>query len=355
MEWLKKTSEQAHDWLASKPPHQWSLHAFDVSSKSDHRTNNMTENFNSELREIRSFNPLKLVNELRRQLMMRFHKRYAKGTLMDGKVTKDAKTKLVKLENQSRMCKLIPGRDELYEVVEGPNSFAVNLNANTCNCNWWDISGLPCKHAVKALIYKRANLEEYCHPYYSVDNYLTAYHGVIHPIPTSELASAPTTVKILPPPGKRKPGRPRMARKRDADEGPARKRSNTVRCSKCRQTGHNSRGCQGGPTKNKKSKKKTTQMRNNTFGSQLTPTAAKKRKSGNKGTAKSTQRKKQRKTNENVCMLLHHRFFIYSIALLIQIWAAFHVNFHVIVFRLLDLVKDVGMLWVKNALKMPCA
>ena len=62
IEWMQKTSEQAYEWLASKPTYQWSRHAYDITSKSEHRTNNMTESFNSELREIRSFNPLKLVD-----------------------------------------------------------------------------------------------------------------------------------------------------------------------------------------------------------------------------------------------------------------------------------------------------
>ena len=128
---------------------------------------------------------------------------------MEGKVTKDCKDKLKKLENQSRICKLIPDRDENYEVLEGPNQFAVNLNDNICDCNWWNIPGLPCKHVVKALLYKRANLKDYYHHYYSVESYLTAYHGVIHPLLTSELAAASTTIQILPPPNKRKPGRPR--------------------------------------------------------------------------------------------------------------------------------------------------
>ena len=66
IEWLKTTSEQAHNWLAAKPPYQWSRLGYDVTSKSDRYTNDMTKSFNKELREIRSFNPFKLVDELRK-------------------------------------------------------------------------------------------------------------------------------------------------------------------------------------------------------------------------------------------------------------------------------------------------
>ena len=53
---------------------------------------------------------------------------------------------------------------------------------------------------------------------------------------------------ILPPIMKRSVGRPSRNRKRDGDEKRKGKRSNTVKCSKCHQLGHNAKTCKGGLT-----------------------------------------------------------------------------------------------------------
>ena len=62
-----------------------------TTRKSEYQINNMSEPFNSELHELISFTTVKMIDDLRQQLMMRFHKRYTKGCLMQGKVTKDNK------------------------------------------------------------------------------------------------------------------------------------------------------------------------------------------------------------------------------------------------------------------------
>ena len=38
----------------------------------------------------------------------------------------------------------------------------VNINERTYDCKVWNLSGIPCKHAIAVLINKRADLESYC-------------------------------------------------------------------------------------------------------------------------------------------------------------------------------------------------
>lgn len=47
----------------------WSLHAFDVTVKSNHVANNMTKSFNSKMNEDRSKSTLSLLKELKRYMM----------------------------------------------------------------------------------------------------------------------------------------------------------------------------------------------------------------------------------------------------------------------------------------------
>ncbi|XP_043714719.1 serine/arginine-rich splicing factor SC35-like [Telopea speciosissima] len=60
---------------------------------------------------------------------------------------------------------------------------------------------------------------------------------------------------LLPPPMKRSIGRPNKSRRREQDEArkeDIRKRSSTLRCSKCKSFDHNRRTCKGGPVAEKR-------------------------------------------------------------------------------------------------------
>jgi hypothetical protein len=54
--------------------------------------------------------------------------------------------------------------------------FVVNLHERTCSCRKWQVSGIPCKHAI-AFITSLTNvpLERYVDLYYSIDKFRTAY------------------------------------------------------------------------------------------------------------------------------------------------------------------------------------
>lgn len=94
----------------------------------------------------------------------------------------------------------------------------------------------------------------YCDEALTNSKLLVAYGEVIRPVPdvdaNSDRGGYPN---IGPPTLKRQPGRPRIARRKSNVEGPLRpqqtRRSNTVRCSTCKQFGLNNRTCQRAPTR----------------------------------------------------------------------------------------------------------
>ncbi|KAK6796592.1 hypothetical protein RDI58_004293 [Solanum bulbocastanum] len=42
-----------------------------------------------------------------------------------------------------------------YEVHEGEDKHTVNLQLKRCTCRVWDLTEIPCSHAIKALIYQK--------------------------------------------------------------------------------------------------------------------------------------------------------------------------------------------------------
>lgn len=161
--------------------------------------------------------------------------------------------------------------------VYGPwhDQHVVDMRQMTCSCRKWELSGIPCKHAVAALNEKEDSGEvvgeiyTYVNKVYWVETWRTMYSFKVDPIkgramwPKSEVP-----VTLVPPPHRNLPGRPKKKRRLTADErnegkkgksqGQAESQSQSqtqtqklprkylsVTCRKCKQKGHNSRTCKG--------------------------------------------------------------------------------------------------------------
>ncbi|KAL0292264.1 UNVERIFIED_CONTAM: hypothetical protein Sradi_6996400 [Sesamum radiatum] len=116
----------------------------------------------------------------------------------------------------------------------------------------WDISGIPCKHAISAIFNQNEMPENYVHEYYSVDTYKRVYAHAIMGISGEILWDKSLYIPPLPPNFGRGPGRPSSARRREPDE-PIRKtkkknirlkrQQTTLHCRACGEPGHNQSAC----------------------------------------------------------------------------------------------------------------
>jgi len=69
--------------------------------------------------------------------------------------------------------------------VKGGSGFkcVVNLEARTCTCRKWQVSGIPCKHAIAFITSLAEQLEKHVDMYYSVEKFGAAYEDLISAIP----------------------------------------------------------------------------------------------------------------------------------------------------------------------------
>ncbi|XP_065864727.1 uncharacterized protein [Euphorbia lathyris] len=137
---------QPNEWLLKLPLSEWSKHAYWPEAKSEHITNNMTETFNAWILRIRSSPIVDLLESYRQKCMFILHKRHAKGCAMEGKLVPGTKKATNVVIKGARQCKLIPGRNGEFEVKDGNASYAVSMPNKKCNCGWWEVSGIPCRH-----------------------------------------------------------------------------------------------------------------------------------------------------------------------------------------------------------------
>ncbi|XP_021761407.1 uncharacterized protein LOC110726260 [Chenopodium quinoa] len=150
-------------------------------------------------------------------------------------------------EVDRRYCSYQSNEGE-YEVKDGKFMLPVSLHRKTCLCGAWKISGLPCKHAIKAILAAGLNPYQFCSTWFSVQTYKQAYANAINYVPDIEHWPKINMPTILPPVMKRAIGRPSRQRKRAPDEPDKGKRSTTVQCQRCKCYGHNKQTCKGGFT-----------------------------------------------------------------------------------------------------------
>lgn len=267
-------------WLKEIGPlDRWTRWMFDPQLCSDENTNNFVESFNSTIGVDRTYPILTLLEGIiylclilnyttktdtntcmfciwtgvRRVAMVRHATRQQLcEDWRDDAICPNIVQQVRVLTKDSRTCHAYPaGRGE-YEVSDGRSKLPVSLSNRMCICGRWQISGIPCKHGIKAILHAGKEPLDFVSEWYSVGRYKQAYSGNILPIPDSEHWPNLDVPKLIPPTMKRGIGRPSRNRRREEGEQKKGKRSTTVQCAKCKEYGHNALTCKGGATKKEK-------------------------------------------------------------------------------------------------------
>ncbi|XP_052291539.1 uncharacterized protein LOC107175862 [Citrus sinensis] len=257
MSQIRAKDQNCYEWLRKIPPAQWSRSGFDHHVKSNHVTNNMTESFNKWVDEVRDKPVLTIVEHIRRQLMVRMLKKYQLGETWQDHLTPYARERLNQSSNEVRRIKVFGCRGELFECCQaGYRNFLVHITDGTCECGMWQVSGVPCKHAVVDILHKGGQPENYVHHYLTKESFMMTYMGTINPIPDEcpwpEVEAEPSPdvvvpVKVGPPDIKAPVGRPKKKRTKEPSETKLTSKRFTIKCSACRCLGYNKKGCPNFP------------------------------------------------------------------------------------------------------------
>ena len=142
--------------------------------------------------------------------------------------------------------------------VKGPwgEQCVVNLNQKVCSCRKWEVSGIPCRHAVACIFDMNDNgmdvglPEDWVHESYKLETWRNVYSFKVNLVNGRqywEKFDCPTT--LLPPKKHPQIGRPQKNRRKSAGEilmvkdGKLSRKGKTVTCVICKKQGHNKRSC----------------------------------------------------------------------------------------------------------------
>lgn len=136
--------------------------------------------------------------------------------------------------------------DTLWQVeyTNNRNSFIVDTSKKTRTSNFWELLGIPCRHAVTALGFRNQSLKDFVDDYHSKDTYEKCYGYNVSHINGQDMWPKVAMEKMLPSSYKRVPGRPKKLRRREPDEDPNKVKTQTSYCyTRYGVHGHNTRSC----------------------------------------------------------------------------------------------------------------
>ncbi|KAL2944376.1 Holo-[acyl-carrier-protein] synthase [Bienertia sinuspersici] len=115
--------------------------------------------------------------------------------------------KLEKEKELVAVCKCMPSARTKFQVYFYMDSLNVDLEAKSCTCRKWDLTGIPCCYAISCICFCNMEAENSVHECYKKETYMKSYSVSIPPIQD-------------PPPLKVGPGRPRRNKRKDPYEDP---------------------------------------------------------------------------------------------------------------------------------------
>nr|KAJ0186902.1 hypothetical protein LSAT_V11C900463080 [Lactuca sativa] len=267
---IKKLEPLAYDHLMERDPKTWSKAFFQTDRACDAYENGISESFNSVIEVARKRPLITMLEEIRIYVMERLYRQKIKGQSWDLTICPTIRLKLSKLKDLQRFWKVIPSGYQQYEVRLGYDAYVVDIGSRTCACRTWQLTGYPCVHGYACIASLNRDVEEYVSPWFTTSMYLNCYRYTINPLNGSDMWPHVDYINPLPPKRRRLPGRPSTKRKRDQIERENQgkkhsitKRGSVMKCSICRESGHNKTTCPQKPigessnasSKKKKSKK----------------------------------------------------------------------------------------------------
>lgn len=263
----------------------WSKAFISTVPKADNIENNMSECFNSWIINERYLHPsafivlliflhlysnlnnlkkfkrylhlLDMIQEIHFKLLRRVTEK--RGEIRDSNWDICPKIKKILDANimQSRKWRAVWDGESKYQVKYNTRFVTVDLDSRSCDCRNFDLTGIPCSHALAAIYDRRGQPVDYLSDYYKRDKYAAAYAFPLTALKGVDYWDFHDDEVLLPPElPKKLRGRPKRLRRREEWEGGTQGKAKVTEeqvqrwsskrvhhCSKCKKPGHRKPKC----------------------------------------------------------------------------------------------------------------
>ena len=84
---------------------------------------------------------------------------------------------------RSSKCYVLWNGQDGFEVQEKEHRrYTVNLEERTCTCRYWQLSGLPCCHAISSIYMASKQLDDFIAPCFKISEYMMTYQYCLQPV-----------------------------------------------------------------------------------------------------------------------------------------------------------------------------
>ncbi|XP_019086294.1 PREDICTED: uncharacterized protein LOC109126863 [Camelina sativa] len=241
---------------------------FKSTSSCDDVSNNINESFNNAINVTRELPLVEMLETIRSRAMVRINIRRKKANNHKGQYTIKAMERVNLEQKKILNCAAIPAGPGEYEVKEKKSSYKVHMAMHFCTCRKWEMSGIPCRHALKVISVKKLKVEDYISSWYLTSRWRNEYNAHIDAVRGKNFWPKSDQTEIQPPPrpiSQDKNSVPKRIKERN--KSPQKKKSKgkelkvtrerrIIHCGRCFEVGHNIRGCKlSGPLYYRHSKK----------------------------------------------------------------------------------------------------
>ncbi|WVZ12601.1 hypothetical protein V8G54_017131 [Vigna mungo] len=237
---IKGISPEAYDWVIQSEPDHWA-NAFFNGARYNLLSSNFGQQFYSWVSEAHELPITQMIDALRGKMMETIYARRVESNQWITKLTPSKEDLLQKETLVARSLQVLFSEGSTFE-VRGESVDIVDIDNWDCSCKGWQLTGVPCCHAVAVFECVGRSPYDYCSRYFTVENYQLTYAESIHPVPNVDRppvqGESAALVMVTPPPTKRPPGRPKIKQVESID---IIKRQ--LQCSKCKGLGHNRKTC----------------------------------------------------------------------------------------------------------------
>ncbi|XP_019150966.1 PREDICTED: uncharacterized protein LOC109147763 [Ipomoea nil] len=149
---LRKLDENAYVWLGDKHPSEWSRSHFNTAANCDILVNNISESFNAMILTARESPVINCLEIIRKKIMLRLFESRTKVDEWTGVLCPSIVKKIDDIEIAAGGMICYQCAPMLFEII-GTHSgqYTVDLGRRSCSCRRWDLTGIPCPHAVCAI------------------------------------------------------------------------------------------------------------------------------------------------------------------------------------------------------------
>ncbi|KAM0917303.1 hypothetical protein ACQ4PT_009611 [Festuca glaucescens] len=252
MDKLQVDCNEAFQWIEKLDPKTWVKAFFSDFPKCEMLLNNHSEVFNSYILEAREMAFLSMLETIFYKILQRQERKQKEGMTWTGRICPKIKKKLEKFFEWSNNCIVKPAENYLFAVEshEFEKDYSVDFKSRTCDCKRWQLTGIPCHHAIACCRKDNINYENLVDNCYTVETYKRAYAYTLAPLRGRVFWEKMNATRVHPPLYTKVMGRPKRCRRKAPEEKVKEgvpyftKAGTIIHCSICGKSGHNKKGHQ---------------------------------------------------------------------------------------------------------------